>query len=110
MHTLAETETSGPPVIVIATIVALGLIIMGCLVICIAGTQELSRKRRQSRAGISPEFQERGESVSFYLMLILGVIISFVGIAAFPAAQDVGEGLVGDSSESSAVQTEDPER
>lgn len=110
MHILAEVETSGPPVIVIAAIAGAVLMIAGLIALYVIAVKDASYRRWQSKHGISPEFQE-GKSDSFYLMLFVGVIIAFVTlIFAFPFAQDLGEGPAGDSSESSAVQAPDPER
>ena len=110
MHILAETEISGPSAVMVLFIAVAVLSLVGLIMIYLLAIRDASYRRWQAEHGIYPESQG-GEPSSFFAMLIVAVSIAFVAIfLGYAMLRQSGVGLVGDSSETSTVQTVDPER
>lgn len=110
MHTLAEAETTDPSPLITISIIGGALAAIGATAIYVTTIKDASRRNQQSAHGVPAELQS-GHSGGFYLALAIGAILAFVGLGfALPFAEDLGEELAGEPAESSAVQTEEPER
>lgn len=106
MSILDGIETSAPAIVVMVVILVIFLVVAAGLGIHFAATKDDLNKIRQSKFGVPPELQT-GKSGTFYLALSVGLVV-LIALSGF-VGWKVIDGLVGDSSESSTVQTTAPE-
>ena len=106
MGILDEIKTSAPAAVGALSVIALLFLIVVLLAIYIRASNDAYDKRWQSKQGIPSKLQT-GKSGTFYLALSVGLVV-LIALSGF-VGWKVIDGLVGDSPESSTVQTETSE-